>query len=58
MDEWNEFMRKCRDAGGEPEPIPCSWFNTYCEEGECIYKNEPIFADEEKGFYCCKEVIE
>lgn len=55
MDEWDEFVRKCRDAGGEPEPIPCSWFNAYCEEDECTYKNEPIFADEEKGFYCCKK---
>lgn len=48
------FEEQCREQGGEPEPIPCDWFNSYCEEEpECVYRNQPIMEDEEIGMYCC-----
>lgn len=51
------FNEMCREKGGEPEPIPCRWGNTWCDEDEeCVYENEPIMYDEEIGMYCCKPV--
>lgn len=51
------FNEMCGEQGGEPSPIPCSWYNAYCEEGEeCVYAEEPLFMDEELGMYCCRPV--
>ena len=51
---WEEFERICKEAGGEPSPIPPSWYNVW----EKIYEDEPLFiAETDEGIgYCCKPV--
>jgi len=59
MASWEELERKCSRAGGELSPIPCSYYNSYCDTGECIYSRTPIFVTEDDdGFpaYCCRRV--
>jgi len=49
------FVDMCRDAGGQVEPLPCSWFNTYCDKDkECVYMEQPLMSDDYLGMYCCK----
>lgn len=49
------FIDMCREAGGQAEPLPCSWYNSYCEENEdCVYVEQPIMASEDIGMYCCR----
>jgi len=59
--EIDAFKQVCRERGGKPEPLPCSWYNAYCENSEvceecseCVYRNEPLFMDEDIGMYCCQ----
>jgi len=58
VDAWDEFCCECRSRGGVPEPLPCEWYNDYCEDvDECVYCGEPLMVDEEHGFYCCRSAV-
>ena len=56
--KWEELERKCKGDGGELEPIPCSYYNSYCKDyDECIYHNKPLWTSEtDDGWlaYCCE----
>lgn len=55
--KWILGRMVCRLLGGVLEPLPCSWYNAYCEEKEeCVYKDEPVLII--FGNYCCREVKE
>jgi hypothetical protein len=62
MRSWAVFEEECRKKGGELSPVPCSYYNSYCDEHEgreCVYYNEPIFEEDDvEGLpaYCCSPV--
>ena len=58
-DPWEEYKRLervCREEGGNPEPLPCDYYNSYCDTPECIYKAKPMWERDvyDTILYCCK----
>ncbi|NPA98901.1 MAG: hypothetical protein GXO43_05930 [Crenarchaeota archaeon] len=61
--EIDAFKEICREKGGKPESLPCHWYNAWCENtetceecDECVYRNKPLFMDDNIGMYCCEPV--